>query len=82
MPKINYTEMPLVELRNFCRTFSEAIERAAKDPVFLEIYNRHRAGKEVETSTNENSDLRGCNSGADSRCDYDSRTSSSSVKSM
>lgn len=50
MPKINVKEMPSVDLRNFCRTFSAAIERSAEDPAFLDAYNRHRAGKEVEAT--------------------------------
>lgn len=75
MPKINFTEMPSVELRNFCRTFSAAIERSAEDPAFLEAYNRHRVGKEVETLTHENSNLHDSdNSGAGDRCDFDTRT--------
>lgn len=75
MPKINFTEMPSVELRNFCRTFSAAIERSAEDPAFLEAYNRHRVGKEVETLTHENSNLRDSdNSGAGDRYDFDTRT--------
>lgn len=48
MPKINFTKMPSVELRNFCRTFSTAIERSAEDPAFLESYYRHKAGGEVK----------------------------------
>lgn len=75
MPKINFTEMPSVELRNFCRTFSAAIERSAEDPAFLEAYNRHRVGKEVETLTHENSNLRDSDNGsAGDRCDFDTRT--------
>lgn len=77
MPKINVAEMPLVELRNLCRTFSAAIERSTEDPVFLAAYNRHRVGKEVETFTRENSDMRDSDSdsGNVGNChDFDTRT--------
>lgn len=75
MPKINVAEMPLVELRNLCRTFSAAIERSAEDPAFLEAYNRYRVGKEVETLTHENSDMRDSDSGNVGDChDFDTRT--------
>lgn len=75
MPKINVKEMPSVDLRNFCRTFSAAIERSAEDPAFLDAYNRHRVGKEVETLKHKNSDLRDSDSnGVSTRSDLDTRT--------
>lgn len=69
MPKIDFTAMPAVELRNFCRTFSAAIKRSTEDPAFVEAFNnRHRVGKEVETLS-ENSNLHSSGNGIDSDLD-------------
>lgn len=69
MPKIDFTAMPAVELRNFCRTFSAAIKRSTEDPAFVEAFNnRHRVGKEVETLS-ENSNLHSNGNGIDSDLD-------------
>lgn len=66
MPKIDFTAMPAVELRNFCRTFSAAIKRSTEDPVFVEAFNtRHSVGKEVETLP-ENSNLHSSGGNIDS----------------
>lgn len=63
MPKIDFTAMPAVELRNFCRTFSAAIKRSTEDPAFVEAFNnRRRVGKEVETLS-ENSNLHSSGNG-------------------
>ncbi len=51
--KINCSEIPSVEMRNFCRTFSKAIERSAEDPSFLKMYEQYKTSKEVEKSHNE-----------------------------
>lgn len=71
MPKIDYTMMPAVELRNFCRTFSSAIKRSMDDPAFIKAFNeRHSVGKEVETlseSCNLHSSGNGINSYFDKR---------------
>lgn len=69
MPKIDFTAMPAVELRNFCRTFSAAIKRSTEDPAFVEAFNnRHRVGKEVETLS-ENSNLHSSGNSIDSDLD-------------
>ncbi len=66
MPKIDFTAMPAVELRNFCRTFSAAIKRSTEDPAFVEAFNnRHRVGEEVETLS-ENSNLHSSGGSIDS----------------
>ena len=39
--KINCSEMPSVDLRNFCRTFSKALERSAEDPSFMKKYEQY-----------------------------------------
>lgn len=51
--KISCSDIPSVELRNFCRTFSKAVERSAEDPSFLEIFEQYKTSKEVEKSHNE-----------------------------
>lgn len=69
MPKIDFTAIPAVELRNFCRTFSAAIKRSTEDPAFVEAFNnRHRVGKKFETLS-ENSNLHNSGNGIDSDLD-------------
>ena len=51
--KINCSEIPSVDLRNFCRTFSKAIERSAEDPSFMKKFEQYKTSKEVEKSHNE-----------------------------
>ena len=51
--KINCSEMPSVDLRNFCRTFSKALERSAEDPSFMKKYEQYKAQKEVEKQHHE-----------------------------
>lgn len=51
--KISCSDIPSVELRNFCRTFSKAVERSAEDPSFLKIFEQYKTSKEVEKSHNK-----------------------------
>ena len=51
--KINCSEIPSVDVRNFCRTFSKAIERSAEDPSFMKKFEQYKTSKEVEKSHNE-----------------------------
>ena len=51
--KISCSEIPSVDLRNFCRTFGKAIERSAEDPSFMKKYEQYRASKEAEKLQNE-----------------------------
>ena len=51
--KICCSDMPSVEVRNFCRTFSKAVERSAEDPSFLKMYEQYKTSKEAEKLQNE-----------------------------
>ena len=56
MPKINCSEMPSIEIKRFCRTFSEAVVRSAENKTFREKFERHISSKEVDSHEKGNVD--------------------------
>ena len=56
MPKINCSEMPSIEIKRFCRTFSEDIKSSTEDKSFRENFERHISSKEVDSHEKGNVD--------------------------
>ena len=66
MPKINCSEMPSIEIKRFCRTFSEAIVNSTENKAFREKFERHISSKEVDSLEKGNV----CSNTADSGNSY------------
>lgn len=46
--RIDTSIMPSIEIKRFCRTFSEAIKSSTEDKSFREKFERHISSKEVD----------------------------------
>lgn len=47
--KINYLEMPGMDLRHFCRTACKVIDRFKEDQSQLDTFNRQKSSKEDDS---------------------------------